>query len=78
VSIKDARSQGGGGLSSAVYGQGGRGGFSDADSAFFGAKNFRIFRNLWCVRTRGKGVEPLWTRWKKSIFRDFMDGPLLV
>jgi len=45
-SIKDVRSQGGGGLSIAD-----KGGSSDADVRTFLRKKLRIFRNLWCVRT---------------------------
>jgi len=39
------------------YGEGG-GGSLDADVRTFWCKNFRFFRNLWCVRT-DKGVEPV-------------------
>jgi len=82
-SIKDVRSQGGGGLSSADKGDS-----SDVDVRTFWCKNYRVFRNFWCVRT-DKGEEGvqgwaslymLQTRGRRSIFGDFVrtfftDGP---
>jgi len=39
------------------YGQGERSVLQMQTSTLFGAKNFRTFRNLWCVRTtRGGGL----------------------
>jgi len=79
-SIKDVRSQGGRGLSSADKGEGG---FFRCGRPHFLAKKRRIFRDLWFFRTtRGRGSilceRPLWTApnnkelcpWKlKMIFR---------
>jgi len=64
LSIKDVRSQEGGGDFSSVNILRTRGGSSDADVRTFWCKKLWIFRNLWCVPT-DKGN-------RGSIFRDFV------
>jgi len=60
LSIKDVRSQGGEGVCPVriFFGQGESS--SDADVRTFGCKDFRIFRNLWCVRFFEIRVRNLW------------------
>jgi len=83
LSIKDVRSQGGGGFVQCGH-------FSDKEGSSvedvrtFGAKNSGFFRNLWCVRTDRGEVGPVLTFCGQGvnfsrIFADvFYEQPLTI
>jgi len=61
LSIKDVRSQGRGGLSSADILQT-KGGVFRCGCPYFSVQKHWIFQNLWCVSMdKGEGVEPMRT-----------------